>query len=290
MQTDYLRDFLMMAKTLNYAEAANNLYISHSSLYKHIKALEKDLGGALFERDGRSITLSVYGQLFLPYATRLVNVEERCMTELTAWREESATSVRLASEYKIWSSVYRFQKQYPEYRFQYQECESNVETVNLLERGVIDFAVLCDAELDEGEFQRIPYCVDYMAAVLPAEHPLAKEKTLTVSQLEKEDFVMLPRDSSHYAYCQKVLEQAGFTPHVVLTCTRGTAVVECLADNGGCSIMMEKLTKNQKNSAVAVVRLEPEVDIHVDIWRLRGRKVSPAAKVFLESILSEQQR
>lgn len=286
MQTDYLRDFLMMAKTLNYAEAANNLYISHSSLYKHIKALEEELGGALFDRDGRTITLSAYGQLFLPHAMRLVNVEERCMAELTTWREESAFSVRLSAEYKIWSSVYRFQKNYPQFKFQYQECESNAEMANMLARGTSDFALLCDADFDETEFQRIPYLTDYMAAVLPINHPLAGEERLNLSQLQQEDFVMLPRDTSHYRYCEKIMQMSNFTPHVVLTCTRGTAVVECIANNGGCSIMMEYLTKNQKNSAVKVIRLEPTVEVHVDIWKLRNRKLPPAAKTFLDSILN----
>ena len=287
MQTEYLKDFLMTAKTLNYAAAANNLYISHSSLFKHIKALEEDLGGALFDKNGRFITLSAFGELFLPYASKLVSIEEQCQADLNNWKEEAGTRVRVSSDYRIWGSVYHFQRHYPEYKFQYQEYETYEETARMLSRGIVDFSLLCDAQLDDAAFEKIPYKTDYLAAVLPKEHPLAGQQTLTLSQLRDEDFVMLPQTTTHYRYCESLMRQEAFVPRIVLTCTRGTAIVECIAENGGCSIMMEKLTRNQKNSAVRVIRLEPQTEIHVEIWKARGRKLSPAAKTFLNSLLHE---
>ena len=288
METEYLKDFIYTAETLNYARAADRLYVSRSSLFKHIKTLEADLGSPLFERDGKKLVLSDFGQQFLPHAIRLVKTEEQCIDELTKWRNDFANQVRVAAEYRIWSSVYRFQKKYPEYSFQYREFDSVLETENILSRGACDFALLCDAELDEQEYEKIPFHEDHMAVVLPSNHPLAEEKTLSLSQIANEDFVMIPNSSPHYRSWNVIAEQEKFTPHIILTCPRGTAVVECIAENGGCSIMLEDLTKNHHNNSISVIRLEPEIVVHIDIWKLRGRKLPPAAKTFINSLLEEE--
>jgi len=288
MQTEYLKDFVTTAQKMNYSRAADSLYISHSSLFKHIKALEADLGSPLFERDGKKLVLSAFGQQFLPHAIRLLNLEESCMDDLMAWRKNAANLVRVASEYRIWSSVYRFQKKYPDYSFHYLEFDSILETENMMSRGACDFALLCDAELDEDEFEKIPFLKDHMAVILPVNHPLANKKTLSLSQIANEDFVMIPDSSPHYRRWNIVITPAEFTPHIVFTCPRGTAVVECIAENGGCSIMLEDLTKSQHNSTISVVRLEPEVEVSIDIWKLRSRKLLPAAKTFLDSLIDEK--
>ena len=288
MQLEYVRDFLAVAKTLNYVDAADERFISHSSLFKHIKALERELEGELFEKDGKGIALTVFGQQFLPHAAQLVKLEDRCLSELSTWKEEAAYCVRLAADYKIWSSVYQFRKICPQYQFHYEECATEAESEAMLERGAIDFAILCGAQLNEQEFEKFTFLTDYMAAVLPASHPLAGRDTIRLSELADEDFVMLPTRTPHYRFTSEAMKLVDFTPHVVLTCTRGTAVVECITDTGCCSVMMEKLTKNQKNSDVAVVRLEPTVEIPVEIWKLKGRKLLPAAKAFLDYMITEK--
>ena len=63
MEIDYVNEFLVLAKVLNYSDAADRLFISQSSLFKHIKALETELGVPLFEKDGKFIVLSKYGMI-----------------------------------------------------------------------------------------------------------------------------------------------------------------------------------------------------------------------------------
>ena len=44
MELNYLREFKELAQTQNYAKAASHLYITQSTLSKHINALERELG------------------------------------------------------------------------------------------------------------------------------------------------------------------------------------------------------------------------------------------------------
>ena len=66
MDLNYIREFVVLANTCNYMEAAEQLFISQSALSRHIKNLEEELGVSLFDRSTRSVTLNAFGMLFLP--------------------------------------------------------------------------------------------------------------------------------------------------------------------------------------------------------------------------------
>jgi DNA-binding transcriptional LysR family regulator len=69
---DQLDAFLAVVKYQSFRLASEHLYLSQPSLSSRIRALEKDLDASLFIRDGRKVTLSGKGEVFVPYAKRIV--------------------------------------------------------------------------------------------------------------------------------------------------------------------------------------------------------------------------
>lgn len=67
MNTEYLKEFVVLAETKNFGKASDRLYMNQSTLSKHIKSLENELGINLFLRTTRRVELTNYGQTFLPY-------------------------------------------------------------------------------------------------------------------------------------------------------------------------------------------------------------------------------
>lgn len=77
MELKHLTTFLAVARHMSFTRAAQDLDYVQSSVTAHIKALEQDLGAALFERLGRRITLTHAGRELLPHARQLAHQAEQ---------------------------------------------------------------------------------------------------------------------------------------------------------------------------------------------------------------------
>lgn len=82
MEINYIKEFVVLADKRNYMEAAESLFISQSSLSKHIKALKTEIGFMLFDRTTRKIKLNEYGETFLIYAKQIVQLQYQYTTAL----------------------------------------------------------------------------------------------------------------------------------------------------------------------------------------------------------------
>ena len=97
MELSYIREFVVLAETGNYLEAADALFIAQSSLSRHIKSIELDLGSPLFDRTTRKVVLNGFGQAFLPYAKKMVEIQEEYENVLQSYLSGVSSTITVAS-------------------------------------------------------------------------------------------------------------------------------------------------------------------------------------------------
>lgn len=81
MNTTSLREFLTLAKTLSFSNAAKELFISQSVLTRHIRELEKEFGAELFLRTTHEVALTEAGRILAGKAPGLL---QKCDSAQTA--------------------------------------------------------------------------------------------------------------------------------------------------------------------------------------------------------------
>ncbi len=81
---ELIRCFVVVAECKSFTEAGERLHKSQSAISVRMKKLETLLGRQLLDRSSRSVELSSAGELFLPYAMRLLHLNEEAIGALQA--------------------------------------------------------------------------------------------------------------------------------------------------------------------------------------------------------------
>ena len=119
MDITYLREFVVLAQTGNFMEAADILYSTQSTLSKHIKSIELELGVPLFDRTTRKVRISKFGQLLLPYAKQIAELQDKYTAILKSSLETDQEILTLGSipalaQYNITDVFVNFKKSRPQ--------------------------------------------------------------------------------------------------------------------------------------------------------------------------------
>ena len=73
MELRLLTTFLKVAQLQSFSKAAESLGYSQSAVTVQVQQLENELGVRLFDRIGKTVSITHYGQEFIPYARDVVS-------------------------------------------------------------------------------------------------------------------------------------------------------------------------------------------------------------------------
>lgn len=290
----YLKEFTVLAEIGNYLKAADALFISQSSLSKHIKALEKELGLSLFERSTRSLKLTSYGQTLLPYARKIVNLHYQStvalMNQMDAKQQVvSIGSIPSVAPYGITDQILRFQMENKNITVQLYEAESD-QLLQMLRQNRFELAFIRDRhDEDSREFARIPFAEDHMAAVFRKNHPLARKSSVSLEELKDEKFLFLPPNSLMFNLCMKECKKAGFTPRVVYSGSRADTILDLVNKGMGSTLLMRKPIDFSQRNDVAVVDIVPKITTQIQIYYKKDAVLSAASRHFIAALQSAEE-
>lgn len=285
MNLYYLCEFAVLAKHCNFSAAAEELNLSQSSLSKHIRSLEDDIGYPLFERTTRRISLTEIGRLLLPYAERLYETAEEINGAVKRFKSQSDSNVRIFSipvmaYYNLTGDMALFRKQNPDIKLTVSECES-CHIMKRLAEGDCDLAFIRRmASEDDAGAEVIYIFEENLTAVMNRSHPLADKKQTSLSALAGENFLFLDKETLFYDYCLTLCNKAGFTPNVVYTGRRPENLVDLAAKGIGVALLTRRQAEYCDNDAVVCIDIVPAVKSFVSLIRMKNRALPEAARRF----------
>ena len=221
MELRHVRYFLAVAAEQNFTRAAKKVGIGQPPLSQQIRALEDELGVLLFHRLSHGAELTSAGQAFLPEAQTMMRQAERAkkMAELGAKGQVGQLRVGFTS-----SAVFRpivphiirdFHQKHPEVELLLTENDTS-DLLKLLLEDQLDSSFIRPGAQNPGGFDVHRFEDESSMAALPLGHPLAKRRTVRLSALSHEPFVIFPRKAGPSLF-DGIIEscrRCGFDPFI----------------------------------------------------------------------------
>ncbi len=286
MDIHHLEYFMEVARYCSFTKAAQTLYISQPAISKAIKSIEDEFGIVLFDRSGKRVVLTDAGKILFNQAQSIVKSFRSLSTEINDLINLEKGNIRIGLPPMIGSNFFpkvivQFHEKYPNVTIQLVEVGAKkVETE--VGNGNLDMGVAV-LPTNEEMFHTFRFVKDSLKLIVHPSHPLAKREFVTLSELEKEDFVYFHED---FTLHDRILEEClnlGFEPHLISKSSQWDFIVEMVAFNLGVALLPETICK-ELNCVTVLPLIEPEIPWHLGIiWRKDGY-LSYAAREWIRTL------
>ncbi len=207
MEIRNLHTFLQVASLQNFTQAGRILGYSQSNISAQIQQLEREVGAPLFNRIGRHVSLTTYGEELLPYARQIVGTAlhmENCLKAPEALGGTiRAGMVESLFELLTEPVITTCHKHCP--RVKTEITVDATEALKMqLQQGLLDFACIIGDLLPQdswrcGYAEKVPIVI-----IANPENPLSHQKALPLSALQKEEFILMETSAPYSIHFQSL--------------------------------------------------------------------------------------
>lgn len=211
-----LKYFKVVAEQEHITKSAKLLMVSQPYLSAIVARLEEEMGGQLFDRDGRNVVLNEYGKILLHHANEALQHLEDAKKESADMRSRDTKYIRLGSSSTMLSKrwLVDFLKEHDDIRLAHLLAAHN-EIMDGLLSGRFDFG-LTTGRLDHPKIISVPLWKDRYTLLVGARHPMARRRKIYLQDIQNEKICALPEDQSKLRIVDELCKKAGFEPDFVL--------------------------------------------------------------------------
>ena len=266
--------------TGSFTKAAEQLHYTPSGISHMMTNLEAELGFPLLYRSKTGVVPTPSALELMPVLREMAdcaNRFEQISSRINGLQTGRLTIGVYTSIATCWLPpvIKAFAASYPGIRIILKEG-IHQELDSFLENRQIDICLY--SEKPDSPYTWIPLRKDPMIAVLPPDHPMAKEKAYPLSACQQEDFIM-PAYGADYDVVQ-LFRAHNIRPKVKYETIENHAALSMIAQGLGMSIMNHLITEGHTANVVKLP-LDPPHTISLGI-ALPPAELSPAAQAFVD--------
>ncbi len=245
MELRHLRYFVAVAEEMNIHRAAKRLNISQPPLSLSIQQLEKEIGAALFTREGRGIQITRAGEAYLVRARKILfdakeAADEARQTELGLIGTLSIGFVSSSISGILQNTVAAHKKKYPNVALNMKQSV-NSRMHRQIQSGDIDLGIVrlpedIPSHIAIEEIKRESWLV-----ALPKGHRLIAKAAISIKDLDGEPLIFYPRHNSPAGYVDvmELFKANGIEPYIVQEAMEQMTIAGLVASGMGVGIVPE---------------------------------------------------
>ncbi|MFJ5563385.1 LysR family transcriptional regulator [Lysinibacillus xylanilyticus] len=264
MQFDALRTFITLVEVNNFTKASEILHISQPSVSLHIKNLEQEFQTTLFIRSPKSVQITPTGEILYKRAKQMMAIAEAAREDILTYHHEiQGTLVIGASftigEYILPPIIAGLQQQFPQLELQViiGNTKEIIQYTKLLQ---VDIGLIeGQAQAQDHELLIKPFMQDELFIVSASNNPLAKESTITVADLQQQNWVAREEGSGTRYYLDHLFRANGLQVRSLLTISSNQGVKESVIQGLGLSLLSACVIERElKNNDIKILPLEEQ--------------------------------
>ena len=276
---------LFRSDTGSFSVAAEHLFLTQPAISKRIAALESELDTKLFDRIGRTVSLTEAGRALLPRAQNiLVELEDsvRAISNLTG---EVHGTLRFATSHHIGlhrlpPALKRFTQKHPQVRLDIRFMDSE-EACMAVEHGELELGIVTLPPTPLPNLTTSVIWQDPLGIAVSSHHPLATKTRVKLSELAQHPAILPATNTYTRQIAEQAFEALGLKLDVALS-TNYLETIKMLTSVGiGWSLLpVTMLDSRTRQLSVRELSLERSLGI---VYH-RERTLSNAARELIRQL------
>ena len=212
MENFKLKVFRVVADTLNFRRAADELHLTQPAITSQIKSLEESLGIALFDRISRDIRLTPAGTTLLQYVRQIEAISNDAVAALATFGGQEGIEISIGASHTI--AVYllprlllTLQKDWPKLRIHIMGGSTN-EILHALTMHQIGVGLI-EAPAFRPDLKIEVFGEDELALIVRPDHRWAEKTELRAAELVQEPILLREVGSGMRKFVEEYLEKNG---------------------------------------------------------------------------------
>ena len=286
IELDGIKAFLTVADCGSFSRAAMRLHLTQPAVSKRIALLESQMGIRLFDRIGRTVSLTEFGRELRPRARDILQRVEDTQRAIGNLSGRVAGQLSLATSHHVglWrlpAPLKRYSRQFPEVTLDLHFMDSEVAHEQIVQ-GNLELGIVTLAPEPHERLTSIHVWRDDLVFVCAREHPLATDASVAIESLAGHAAI-LPDMST---FTGRIVKRLFDDRNLELRTGMATNYLETIKMLVSIGLGWSVLPKTMLDAGLVMIKV-PDVNIsrNLGIIHHKQRTLSNAGQAFIDLLV-----
>jgi DNA-binding transcriptional LysR family regulator len=261
MELRRLHTFVAVAELLHFARAADRCNLSQPAVSHQVRLLEEELGAPLLNRAGRTVSLTLAGEVFLEEARRILASVDRARERVQGISSGAHGRVRIGGTetiglYLLPALLDRYRQSYPNFALQFS-IDSELHLLEQVAANDLDMAVVAGRPV-LGELTPRRIGRDELVVITSGQSRLAKARAVKPADLRGEQWIVREEGADTRRHLDAWLRRQRLTPARTMTLRSADAVKRAVIAGLGIGVVSRTVVGDELSAGrIAIVPVNP---------------------------------
>ncbi len=293
MDYDQLASFLEVAKLQSFSRAAEKIYRTQPAISAQVRLLEQECGEKLFDRSGKKVLLTPAGDILRLYAEKIQGLQKEALQAIAELNQTPRGKLYIGANeatclYVLPKTFAHFKHLYPLVQISIYRNFSH-KIIQKVQEGAVDMGIVTLPQ-SATNMEVIPIFKDEVQVVVPKNHPLAKNRSVTVQELAQFP-IILPKTGHTRVVIDRLLRE--HRDHLQISMELASVETQKKFVGAGLGISLLSRSYAQAEVAAGILKLIPlagqKLYRELGLIYRRDRYLSLPAKVFIDVVRESTQ-